>query len=123
MNRNAESPVPNGSPSTSHVLSPNAFLHPLDQTIPAGSSVVAGTPTARLALLGGPHEVGIWEMTPGTAEDTEADECFVVLAGRATLTFADGEVVDLAPGVVVRLHEGDRTTWTVHETLRKMYVA
>jgi uncharacterized protein len=68
-------------------------------------------------------EIGIWEMAPGTEEDTETDEVFVVLAGRGTVAFEDGEVVELAPGVAVRLRAGERTTWTVTEALRKVYVA
>ncbi|MDF1604404.1 cupin domain-containing protein [Nocardioides sp. YIM 152315] len=71
----------------------------------------------------GDTEVGVWEMPPGTEQDTEADEVFVVLAGRGTVTFDDGEVVELRPGVAVRLRGGERTTWTVTETLRKVYVA
>ncbi len=47
---------------------------------------------------------------------------FVVLAGAGTVAFEDGSVLTLAPGVVVRLHAGDRTVWTVTETLRKLYV-
>jgi hypothetical protein len=30
-------------------------------------------------------------------------------------------VFDVGPGDVCVLTEGDRTTWTVHETLRKVY--
>lgn len=75
-----------------------------------------------LATLGS-VEVGLWGMDPGTDHDTEVDEVFVVLAGSGTVTFADGEVVELRPGVVVRLHAGERTTWVVTETLRKLYVA
>ncbi len=78
--------------------------------------------TLPLADLG-EVEVGVWEMTPGTEQDTEVDEVFVVLAGHGTVVFADGEVVALAPGVAVRLRAGERTTWTVTETLRKVYVA
>ena len=49
---------------------------------------------------------------------------FVVLSGSATVSFDDdGEQVDLAPGSVVRLRAGERTTWVVRETLRKIYVA
>jgi hypothetical protein len=59
-----------------------------------------------LATLG-TAEVGLWGMEPGTDHDTEVDEVFVVLA----------------PGVAVRLHAGERTTWVVTETLRKVYVA
>ena len=66
---------------------------------------------------------GIWQMTPGVVTDTEADEIFVVLAGRATVEFADGTVLDVGPGDVAVLTEGARTTWTVHETLRKVYQA
>ena len=35
----------------------------------------------------------------------------------------DGEQVELRPGSVVRLRAGERTTWVVHETIRKIYVA
>jgi len=46
-----------------------------------------------------------------------------VLSGRATLTFeTSGETLQLTPGIVVRLREGERTTWTVHETIRKVYI-
>jgi uncharacterized cupin superfamily protein len=81
--------------------------------------------SAPLAPLGtvGDAEVGLWGMAPGVDHDTEVDEVFVVLAGRGTVEFDDGEVVTLAPGIAVRLHAGERTTWTVTETLRKVYVA
>lgn len=64
-------------------------------------------------------------MTPGTASDIEADEVFVVLSGRALIEFVDPALpsVKVGPGSVVRLGEGMRTTWTVTETLRKVYVA
>ena len=38
----------------------------------------------------------------------------------------DGDVpppIDIAAGSVVRLTAGMHTTWTVHETLRKVYLA
>lgn len=85
------------------------------------TNVLAGE-AAPLTELGG-AEVGTWEMAPGTDHDTEVDEVFVVLAGRGTVTFADGEVVELGPGTAVRLRAGERTTWVVSETLRKVYVA
>ncbi|MBI2244596.1 MAG: cupin domain-containing protein [Nocardioides sp.] len=77
---------------------------------------------AALATLGD-TEVGAWESAPGTDEDTGVDEVFVVFAGRGTVTFAGGEVVELAPGVTVRLRAGERTAWVLTETLRKVYVA
>lgn len=85
------------------------------------TDVLAGA-AAPLTQLGA-AEVGTWEMAPGTDRDTEVDEVFVVLTGRGTVTFEDGEVVDLVPGVAVRLRAGERTTWVVTETLRKVYVA
>jgi uncharacterized protein len=89
---------------------------PLD---PGGTS-----PATRSEALGrvGVVEVGLWEIDAGHAEDTEADEVFVVLAGRGSVAFADGSQIELRPGVVVRLRAGDRTRWTIHERLRKVYV-
>ncbi|MEO8262904.1 MAG: cupin domain-containing protein [Pseudolysinimonas sp.] len=92
----------------------------------AADQVVAGSPIVGTVVLDDSDgvEIGVWEMTPGTATDTEIDEVFVVIAGRATVEFENGQdVVELAPGSVVRLEAGMRTTWTVHETLRKVYVA
>lgn len=69
-------------------------------------------------------EIGVWEMTPGIVTDTETDEVFCVLAGRAQVEFLDPPAppVDLHAGVLVRLHEGWRTRWTVTQTLRKIAV-
>lgn len=96
--------------------------HPL----PA-DEVVAGAPTTATTVLDdtGDREIGIWEMTPGAARDTEVDELFVVLSGRARIAFEDPSLADLelGPGSVVRLAQGMRTTWTVTQTLRKVYIA
>ncbi|WP_223622528.1 cupin domain-containing protein [Microbacterium sp. EST19A] len=86
-----------------------------------------GAPTAASVVLAalGDTEIGVWEMTPGTASDTEADEVFVVLSGRASIAFDDPDLPDLEVGAgsVVRLADGQRTVWTVSETLRKIYIA
>lgn len=86
--------------------------------------VVSGSPFAgsRFVRSFGDVEVGIWEMTPGTARDVEADEVFVVLAGAASIRFDDGGETTLRPGDVMSLFKGQRTEWTVTETLRKVYV-
>lgn len=94
------------------------------QRIPAAETL-DGFPKAgarTLAGIGG-TEVGIWEITPGMARDVECDEVFVVLSGRGSVEFEDGEVVPLAPGVVVKLAKGDKTIWHISETLRKVYIA
>ncbi|MGW4649272.1 cupin domain-containing protein [Kitasatospora sp. NPDC004289] len=89
------------------------------------SQIVSGAPEVSGKLLwespDGRRLRGIWQITPGVATDTEADEMFVVVSGRATVAVEGGETLELAPGTVGILREGDRTTWTVHETLRKAY--
>lgn len=66
--------------------------------------------------------VGVWEHTAGTSTDVEADEVFVVLAGRATIEVDGGPTLQVGPGDVGLLAAGARTVWTVHEDLRKVYV-
>jgi uncharacterized protein len=88
------------------------------------AQVVAGDPAvATYALLETETvEIGVWEHGEGTSTDVEADEVFVVLSGRATVEVAGGPTLELAAGSVGFLDVGARTTWTVHETLRKVYV-
>lgn len=96
------------------------------EALPA-SDVVSGEPTAGVTELGsfGGVELGIWEMTPGVATDTEADEVFIVLSGRAVIEFTERAIppIEVVAGSIVRLTAGMRTTWTVTETLRKVYLA
>ena len=90
----------------------------------AADYVDAGAPASGIVDLPAPPglEVGIWEHTVGTSTDVEVDEVFVVLSGRATIACDQGPTVEVGPGDVVRLTEGTATTWTVHETLRKVFV-
>jgi uncharacterized cupin superfamily protein len=95
-------------------------LEPIDPAvIVTGSPGAAATPLALLDTV----EIGVWEMSIGTARDTEVDEVFVVIAGSATVEVAGGPRYDVGAGDIVRLNAGDQTTWTVHESLRKVYVA
>jgi uncharacterized protein len=64
---------------------------------------------------------GVWQISPGIVVDTEAHEMFVVIAGRATIAIDGGSTFDVGPGDMGVLEEGARSTWTVHETLRKAY--
>lgn len=95
-------------------------LQPLD-----AEQVVEGSPSAGSVPLTtlGDSEVGVWEMTPGVCTDVESDEVFVVLSGSATVQFDDGTTLELQPGSVAQLRDGEHTTWTVRETLRKIYQA
>ena len=96
------------------------------EPVPA-EQVVDGSPATGFAELGavGGTEIGVWEHTPGTSTDVEADEVFVVLSGSATVSFDDPslEQIELRAGSVARLTAGMRTVWTVRETLRKVYIA
>ncbi|HEY0276815.1 MAG TPA: cupin domain-containing protein [Solirubrobacterales bacterium] len=87
--------------------------------------VVAGDPRVSGRVLDtsadGKVERGVWQHTAGVSRDTESDEFFVVLTGRATIEVEDGPTLEVGPGDVGLLHAGDRTTWTVHEDLRKIY--
>ena len=89
------------------------------------AQVVDGSPctgSVELGALGG-CAVGVWQITPGVSTDVEADELFVVLSGRAVVEFDDGSAaLHLQAGSVARLRGGSRTTWTVSETLRKVYI-
>lgn len=104
----------------------NAATLALDHTSLPAELVVDGAPATghcELTSLSG-MSIGIWEHTPGVSRDVEADEAFVVLTGDATVAFDDGSPpIGLRPGVFVRLQAGQRTTWTVRETLRKVFVA
>jgi uncharacterized cupin superfamily protein len=86
--------------------------------------VISGSPTTGSLVLDerAGREIGVWEMTPGVATDIELDEVFVVLAGSATVEGVEDAPIELGPGSTVTLTAGMRTTWTVRETLRKIYV-
>lgn len=110
---------------SSAVYTPALRVDLQHEPLPA-EKIVCGNPSTAI------HEledlagcgVGIWEMTPGTATDIETEEAFVVLSGKARILFLDhGSTLDIATGDVVRLREGQRTSWTVTKTLRKIYFA
>jgi uncharacterized cupin superfamily protein len=107
------------------LLSPDVTTASLTHEPLPPEELVDGCPTAAVLGLGtvGGAEVGLWEMTEGAARDTEVDEVFVVVSGRGHVTFEDGERIDLAPGVAVRLKAGEHTVWTVTERVRKIWVA
>ena len=119
------------TPPTEPVILPARGCHVIDgaalelghQPVPA-DQVGSGTPATGHAVVasGSPVEVGVWEHTTGTSTDVEVEEVFVVLSGRATVEVEEGPVLELRAGSIGVLAAGARTTWTVHETLRKVYV-
>lgn len=101
-----------------HVADAELTEDPID-----AASIVSGTPTTRWTeLWSGPGgSRGIWEITPGVVTDVEAEEMFVVVSGRATIDIEGEPSIQVGPGDVVLLEAGARTTWRVHETLRKVF--
>ena len=106
-----------------------AVWHVVDVPLAAGeldpSQVLAGEPAITETVLSespdGRVVRGIWRITEGTVTDVEQDEVFVVLEGRATIEVEGGPTVRVGPGDVCVLQRGARTTWTVHEALRKVF--
>lgn len=91
--------------------------------LPAEKAVTAGVKTAMAEVVSDAgFEVGVWEHSAGTSTDSFDDEIFVVIEGRGTVTDQDGNVIELAPGVVGVLHPDDQTTWVVTEPLRKVWI-
>jgi uncharacterized cupin superfamily protein len=77
----------------------------------------------------GDGSIGVWEHSPGTSIDVEADEFFIVLSGAATVAFDDATPsLQLKAGTLGQpaagtgTGTGTGTTCTVTETLRKIHV-
>jgi uncharacterized cupin superfamily protein len=69
-------------------------------------------------------EMGVWECSPGTftAFRDGYDEFANILFGAVTMTTDEGEKSELGPGSVIVTPSGWKGTWTVHETVRKVWV-
>jgi uncharacterized cupin superfamily protein len=98
---------------------------PLEPGVLDPSQVIAGEPSITETVLSesvdGRVVRGIWRISEGTVTDVEHDEVFVVLEGRATIEVQGGPTVRVGPGDVCVLQRGARTTWTVHEAVRKVF--
>jgi uncharacterized cupin superfamily protein len=70
------------------------------------------------------HKTGIWEVTPGVFKSTRPgyDEICQILSGKGTITEEDGSSFEIGPGTLFVTPAGWTGTWTIHETLRKMWV-
>lgn len=88
------------------------------------AQVVSGDPVVRVAEIHDAADlaIGVWPHSVGVSTDVEVDEVFVVLSGRATIEVEDGPTLEVGPGDIGLYPAGTRTRWTVHETLRKVYV-
>ena len=65
---------------------------------------------------------GVWECSPGIFDwDYTWDETLTVVAGRVMIKDKGGTSQTFRAGDVVHLPVGLKTTWTVHETIRKVF--
>ena len=67
--------------------------------------------------------VGVWDHTVGKSTHTEEDEVFIIVSGTVTVTEEGEEPIAFGPGDIGILRSGARTTWSVTETLRKVWIA
>jgi uncharacterized protein len=67
---------------------------------------------------------GTWQCGPGESrwDFTDNAEFIHVLSGSMTCVEDDGTVTEVTPGSTVVFPKGWGGTWTIHETLRKVYV-
>ena len=98
------------------------------EPVPEDQLAVPETTTGfvELGSIGG-SDFGIWEMSTGSMYDVETEEIFIVIAGAGSVVIDEfnghrAHTATLAPGTIMRLSEGMKTTWTVTETLRKIYL-
>ena len=70
----------------------------------------------------GSASAGIWECAPGPSHwALETHEVIHLVAGRMTVTPDGGEPTEIGPGDVAVFPQGWSGTWTIHETVRKVY--
>ena len=100
----------------------------LGAELEAGRAVptaVAGEPYESWKVISddGRVELGVWEVTPGSFEGSCEGyyEQMHFVAGRGTITDADGVVTSIGPGVVMLCPDGWSGVWAVDETVRKTY--
>ena len=79
---------------------------------------------ALFATDDGAISTGVWQCGPGDSrwDFTDNGEFIHVLSGSMTCREDDGTVTEIAAGSTAVFPRGWAGTWTVHETLRKVYV-
>lgn len=106
-------------------------VHPItDQLEPDPlnpDQIVSGDPeTFNLTLAesgDGSETCGFWRCTPGTFTDIEVEESFLIITGEARVEFEDGRDLVFGPGDTHTFSAGEKTVWTVSETVLKAYWA
>lgn len=91
---------------------------------PLGGAEIVVRSAVRFKSDDGKVIAGVWECEPGSSRwefDTRG-ELITVLSGRMTVQEDDGEAAEIVAGATAYFPIGWHGVWTVHETLRKVYV-
>lgn len=68
-------------------------------------------------------EAALWVCTPGTWWlSIPSDELCHFIAGRATYTSDEGEIIEVTPGTLVHFLKGWTGQCVVHETIRNVFM-
>jgi len=103
---------------------PDIHAAPLQPTGPADPSQPGQAITHTWPLMDdGEVSIGVWTCGPGSYRRpaVDYDEMMFMAGGRATVGYEGGEY-DLVPGATWVKSREWPCTWTVHQTIRKMYV-
>lgn len=105
------------------MYTPQILGAPLGPSTPIDADKPGGPQQSLWEWGDGQVEVGIWECTPGTMEGNYGDfeEVMCMVGGRVTVSHAEGDW-DIAPGTLWVTPRNFPCTWTVHQTVRKLYV-
>lgn len=96
---------------------------PLSVELTESNRVSSTAPVRSVTLFAdGSQQHGVWEAEPGVHRDYQGQETVVVLQGRATVEGGSGAKVDVGPGDMVIVQPGEKTVWTVHEKIRKVFI-
>lgn len=91
-----------------------------------GYEVIEGDPRCSMRLDVGSSStssrLGIWSCTPGTFRCIErGDELQTVIEGKLSLIMDDGNIYDFEPGDSFYTKKGERVTWKIVETVKKVF--
>lgn len=106
------------------VISDTANVYPGEHVLKATSRTPGQTEVSLRAWEGQGIRAGLWEVTPGifsSIRDGHHEICQII-SGAATIEETDGSTFEIGPGSLFVTPAGWEGTWTVHETLRKIWI-
>lgn len=91
-----------------------------------GYDVLDGDPRCSIRIDRGTQHsasrLGVWMCTPGIFCCTEkGDELQTIIEGSLTIILEDGSSFDFGPGDSFFTEKGERVTWKINETVKKVF--